>query len=130
MSMFYGAKILIVEDEPLIALSLEDYLKDNGALEVQIATTYAAAQALISLPWADFAIVDIILVDGSGYDLADSLTNQNVPFIFSTGCLEAEIPERHRHRRVCSKPVNYCDLASAIKEELGGIGRVAHMLEI
>lgn len=81
-----GLRILIVEDEFLVAMEMETYLNHAGHEAVGMAATLeeAVAQARKTLP--DFALVDIGLAQGSsGLDVASELRKMGIPCLFVSG---------------------------------------------
>jgi CheY-like chemotaxis protein len=98
-------RILVVEDEGLVALMLEDMLEDMG-YEV----AYSAASVTQALAWiegggvADLALLDINLGGESVFPVADALKARGVPFAFSTGYGEAHDP-RFRETPLLGKPI-------------------------
>jgi DNA-binding response OmpR family regulator len=79
------ARILIVEDEPLIALSLEDVLVDAGFQIAGVAGKLAKALALIESGACDAAIVDANLAGVSASPVAIALAARGIPFIVMSG---------------------------------------------
>ena len=98
-------RILIVEDEPLIAMMLEDFLE---TLDRQIAGTVdTVADALARLADGGFdgAILDVNLRGGETcWPFADALAEAGIPFVLATGGGGDMIADGHRHRPVLSKP--------------------------
>jgi CheY-like chemotaxis protein len=98
-------RILIVEDEPLIAMMLEDFL---DALDHRVAGTadnVAAALDLIGQGCCDGAIIDVNLRAGeTSWPIADRLAEAGIPFVIATGGGGETIAEAHRGRPVLSKP--------------------------
>ena len=83
-------RILIVEDEPLIAMMLEDFLDALGRTHVATCEGVAAALAAIEAERPDAAILDINLSGGEkSWPVADALAAQGIPFVLSTGGDEA-----------------------------------------
>ena len=98
-------RILIVEDEPLIAMMLEDFL---DALDMPLAGTadsVASALPLIAAVEIDAAIVDVNLRGGETcWPIADALAAADVPFVLATGGGGDTIAAAHRARPVLAKP--------------------------
>ena len=87
---------MIVEDEALIAYSLEDSLRDLGLGVAGPFVSCAEALAyLATSPLPDLAIVDAILRDGTCLELARELTSRRVPFLIYSGrdAFEEQPPE-------------------------------------
>jgi CheY-like chemotaxis protein len=83
--MLTGKRILIVEDEPIVAMMLEDLLEDLGAVTVGPASTVGEASSLIDGQMLNGAILDINLGAERSHAIAVRLRNLGVPFIFATG---------------------------------------------
>jgi CheY-like chemotaxis protein len=101
-----GRRVLVVEDQFLLADLAEDILKEAGAAEVRIAADMKQALEMIErAPPIDVAAVDINLGGQSGYRLAEILLARGIPFIFVTGYGRDEnLPEPLRRAPVLSKP--------------------------
>ncbi|MDS7594654.1 response regulator [Agrobacterium tumefaciens] len=86
-------KILIVEDEALLAMELESEVEDAGHEIVGVAADSKQALSLIEKTSPQFAFVDIQLLDGpSGIDVGRHLASRSVPYVFVSGNLK-RIPE-------------------------------------
>jgi DNA-binding NtrC family response regulator len=83
--MWRMARILIVEDEPLIALMLEDWLVDLGHAPVGPAAAVNEALVIVSREKLDGAIVDFHLRQETAELVAQALEDKNVPFVFASG---------------------------------------------
>ncbi|RUO98465.1 MAG: GAF domain-containing protein [Hyphomicrobium sp.] len=86
-----GLRILLVEDQLLIALEAEDILLRHGAHSVS--PTASSADALLLLDALDFdcAVLDVNLGDGTSLPVAEELTRRRIPYVFATGYGEAEL---------------------------------------
>jgi len=79
-------RILIVEDEPLIAMMLEDFLEALGKAHVATCDTVDSALAAIEAERPEAAILDINLCGGEkAWPVADALAAKQIPFILSSG---------------------------------------------
>ncbi|RYY25115.1 MAG: response regulator [Sphingomonadales bacterium] len=97
--------ILIVEDEPLIAMMLEDFLDALDYAVAGTADTVAGALELIGEGAVDAAILDVNLRAGEqSWPIADKLAEVGIPFVIATGGGGDSIVESHRARPVLSKP--------------------------
>jgi DNA-binding response OmpR family regulator len=74
----------VVEDEAVEALMLEDLLAQVGCVVIGPAATAESALSLIEQEAIDCAILDVKLVDGQVFPVADALTARGVPFVFAT----------------------------------------------
>lgn len=81
-----GLRALILEDEVLIALDLEEILRDLGAAEVSVARSLDDADADAAF---DFAILDLMLGGRSTVEFASVLFARGIPFVFATGRSDA-----------------------------------------
>lgn len=97
--------ILIVEDEPLIAMMLEDFLDALNKRVAGVADTIATALELVGKGGIDGAILDVNLRSGElSWPVADALAASGIPFLLATGGSGDTIAERHRGRPVLPKP--------------------------
>jgi CheY-like chemotaxis protein len=78
-------KVLIVEDEPLVALLLEEMLQELGFSHTNAVTTLPEAVRYVSDQELSFAILDINLHGKETYPVADILRQRSIPFAFASG---------------------------------------------
>ena len=98
-------RVLVVEDEALIALDIEIMLQSLGCVVVGPAATVAEAlRVLVAEDAPDAAILDVNLGHEQVFPVADRLVECQVPFVFLTGYSPDILPSRHRARPVESKP--------------------------
>lgn len=110
-------KLLIVEDEYLIADQVAKFFAERGAEVIGFAPTARKAQEIIgrSDPF-DVAILDVKLVDGDVSTIADLVRNAGAKLVFYTGTDLQKLPERFRKATVVAKPADVAVLyASTIK---------------
>ena len=98
-----SVRILICEDNPLIALDLQAIVESEGHEVVDVCDSAAAARVAMAAP-LDFALLDIDLVDGKSFCVAEALSARGVPFAFVSATRPAELPERLRGARFVGKP--------------------------
>lgn len=99
------ARILVVEDEPLIAMMLEDFLDLLGRTVTGTADSVASAIAAVEKGGIDAAILDVHLRAGEkSWPVADKLAAAGIPFVLATGGSGDMIESAHRDRPVLSKP--------------------------
>ncbi|GGD92279.1 response regulator [Tsuneonella deserti] len=79
-----GKTILVLEDEPIIAMALEDHLDIAGAIPVVAATLAQAHEALAEQP-LDAAILDVNVHGEKSFPVAESLNSKGIPFVFASG---------------------------------------------
>ena len=108
-----GLRVLIVEDEFLLAMSLEDDLVAAGCAPVGPFSSLASAIEAARREQFDLAILDVNLNGEPIYPLADELLSRRKPFVLVTGYGAANLPERFRDLPRLPKPY---DLANLIRE--------------
>ncbi|MEZ0497745.1 response regulator [Sphingomonas sp. IW22] len=101
--MTEAKRILIVEDEPLIAMMLEDFLDALGKEVAGTAETVASALDRVAAGGIDAAILDVNLRGGEkSWPVADALAAADIPFVLATGG-DTVAPD-HSSRPVLAKP--------------------------
>jgi DNA-binding response OmpR family regulator len=104
MANFNVFKILIVEDEPMLAYSLEENLIESGFEIVGIAYKVDDALNIIKNTVVDAAILDVNLHGSSAYPVALSLTTHSIPFIIVSGYSSDQIKEEFPTAIFIQKP--------------------------
>ncbi len=112
-------KVLIVEDDCLIAWELEAILSDAGYEVVGPVGDVPGALAVISGGALDGALLDVNLGDHSVAPAADALSTAQVPFVFVTGHSEEKLPPQHRARPVVAKPFEPSALLDVLTRAIG-----------
>jgi CheY-like chemotaxis protein len=107
-------RILIVEDEMLVAMNIEDMLLDLGHEVAGIAGRLAPALTLAADAEIDAAILDVNLAGEQSFPIADLLDTRGIPFLFATGYGLGGIQDRYRSRVVLQKPFRQADLGAAL----------------
>ncbi|MBA3811206.1 MAG: response regulator [Caulobacteraceae bacterium] len=116
-----GARVLVVEDEAMIAMLVEDMLAGFGCAVVGPAHGLEDGLALArSETGIDAALLDVNLAGQPVFALADALRARGVPMIFSTGYGEDGLRNVDRGAPVLQKPFRAADLANALRQALGG----------
>jgi len=106
------ARVLIVEDEMLVAMLIEDVILDLGHEVVGPAMRLETALEAVETENLDFAILDINLAGKQSFPVADLLADRGIPFIFASGYGAAGLNERHRKAFVVQKPFAADQIAS------------------
>lgn len=99
------ARILLIEDESLIAMDMSDTLEDAGCVVVGIAATIAEAMRLIAQSEFDAALLDANLGGDPVDELAAALTRRGRPFAFVSGYGRDALPEAFRQAPLVNKPL-------------------------
>lgn len=108
-----GKRVLLLEDEVIVALAAEDMLLELGAEVVGPATTLAEGLALAARPGIDAAVLDVNMNGERSWDVALALRIRGVPFVFATGYAQIDIPDA-ADAPVVPKPYTPDDLARAL----------------
>src|SRR3954447_18366832 len=117
-------RILVVEDEALIAMDLERIVRNAGCEVLGPVGRAEEALRLAAEERLDAAILDIELADGDSFAVADALARRRGPSVFVTGSGAgalpgglpgpAALPERFRGRPLIQRPYNAAKLAAML----------------
>jgi CheY-like chemotaxis protein len=113
-----GTRVLIVEDEIIVALFLEDLLADFG-YEVAGVVSHLD-DAVAHAADYDLAVLDVHINGRPVFDFADTLAERGTPFVFATGYGARGIPDRHAGRPVVQKPFQPDELKWVLSQALEG----------
>ncbi|WP_246617967.1 HWE histidine kinase domain-containing protein [Rhizobium populisoli] len=114
-----GLRILLVEDQSLIAMDTEELLRSMGAADVVIAPDVEGALARIAREAPECAVLDLNLGSSSSEDVAVELERLKVPYVFATGYRDSvHIPDRFSGVPVVRKPVAETALADALSRAI------------
>ena len=103
--MLNRALILVVEDEPFIALDVALAIEDAGGIVAGPAASVVEALALIETLSIVAAILDVNLVNGDVTPVAERLINAGIPIILQTGIgLPSKLAARYPDLQACLKP--------------------------
>ena len=108
-------RILILEDEAIIAWDIEAELESRGVLIAGVAGHLAEATALIEAGGITVAILDINVGTANSYGIAQSCRERGIAVIFLTGDTGDQRPVDLSHFEVVAKPVNYNQLMDALR---------------
>jgi CheY-like chemotaxis protein len=109
-----GLRILLVEDEMMVAMLLEDMLSEFGHAVVGPVASLGKAVEMAQCEAVDLAILDVNLDGKEVYPVADALAARGIPFIFATGYGQGSLRAPYRDRVTLSKPFLMRDLLHAI----------------
>jgi CheY-like chemotaxis protein len=110
-----GRRILVVEDEHMVARSIVRLLKLCGVRVIGAAAPVEDALALLAdNERVDAALLDVNLRGISAHPVADALIARGVPFVFTTGYEMSVIPERYRDAAVVQKPFDPIEISKAL----------------
>lgn len=116
-----GLRLLVVEDEAMVAMLIEDMLCDLGCVVSGVAGTLSRGMALAKDESfaIDGAILDINLGGEKVYPVAEALSARRVPFIFSTGYGGAGVDKAFAHIPILAKPYDQQTLEQKLISVLG-----------
>jgi CheY-like chemotaxis protein len=116
----HARRILIVEDDPMVALDLEEIVLGlaEGQAQVALAASVREAQRALAGAAFDAALLDIDVLDGKTYELAAVLRDRGLPFAFVSGSRPEELPPALRAVPFVPKPYDPADIEHAFREKL------------
>jgi CheY-like chemotaxis protein len=107
-------RVLVVEDEYLVAMDMSAYLEAAGAHVVGPASNVSAALAALERTELDGAILDVNLRGEMAYPVADALAARGIPFVFTTGYDARSVPDRFAGVKRCEKPTSPEEISKAL----------------
>jgi CheY-like chemotaxis protein len=108
--------VLVVEDDPIIALDFEDTILGFGVKTVRAAASVTRALKMIDERAPDFVLLDVGLVREKSFAVAERLDALGIPFAFVTGYgAEVELPAAFMHKPRLPKPCAGDALAAVLK---------------
>jgi len=115
-----GRRVLIVEDESLVAMLLETILEDMGCTPVGPAANIddGLRLAMEETP-LDAALLDVNVAGRQVFPVAEALKARGVPFIFSTGYGESGLPDEWRGQPTIQKPFTEAAVRDALMAAVG-----------
>jgi CheY-like chemotaxis protein len=116
-----GCKILVVEDDYLVALAVASLLEQAGASVIGPVGSADEALSLVvdDSETIDAAILDVELGGQKSYAVADALARRNIRFVFATGYGEESIDQRYRRYPRCQKPFDASALLRVLRPAAG-----------
>jgi CheY-like chemotaxis protein len=115
--------VLIVEDDPIIALGLEDTIFGFGVKMVRTAASVARALDMIADRAPDFALLDVGLVREKSFAIAERLEALKIPFVFVTGYgADDGFPAAFASKPRLPKPCSTEALEAVLKRRPAGAG--------
>ena len=109
--------VLLVEDDPLIAMDSAETITGFGVTSVRTARNVAGALKLIAERAPDFVLLDVGLIREKSFAVAEQLKAQKIPFAFVTGYSgPARVPPAFKHYPVLSKPYLRDELLETLRK--------------
>ena len=106
-------RILILEDDPFIALDLQAIVEGQGHEIVGVFNSLAGAREHLGDGF-DFALLDIDVTDGKSFDLAAALLEMRIPFAFVSASRPSEVPKHLRNVSFIPKPFEEATIVRSI----------------
>lgn len=119
-----GLRILVVEDEPLVAMLIEDLLIELGCAVIGPASTTKRGLALAATG-LDAALLDVNLGSEQSYPVAEMLASAGIPFAFVTGYGSQGLSEPHVGRPTIQKPFTPASFGAQVANALFPRGRLS-----
>jgi CheY-like chemotaxis protein len=109
-----GRRILVVEDSPVVGPFTADLLGELGCEVVGPAPNMAAARELVEAGEFDAALIDIHIRGERVFPLCEMLEAQGVPFVFTSGYADRNMPEKWEDRPRVQKPYTLDEIDKAL----------------
>jgi len=122
-STLAGHRILVVEDEAIIAMLLEDIMEEIGCAIVGPVAKVAQALAALDAGPVDGAVLDVNLSGEWSYPIADALAARGVPYVFVTGYGQAGLAVDYQDHPVVQKPFTRTSIERGLE---GAMARVSN----
>jgi CheY-like chemotaxis protein len=116
MRTLAGLRVLVLEDNPLIATDLETLLREFGCEVIGPFRDPAGAVVAARTEKPQAAVLDITHNGDHTFEVADTLALSDVPFVFLSGPSRDILPERHRERPFVVKPYLVRTLRAALAD--------------
>lgn len=115
-----GRRVLIVEDESLVAMLLETILEDMGCIPVGPASNIDDGMAMATDGQdLDAALLDVNVAGRQVFPVAQALKDRGIPFVFSTGYGESGLPDEWRGQATLQKPFTEAAVRDALMKAMG-----------
>lgn len=114
-----GRRILVVEDESLVAMLLETILEDMGCTPVGPASNVDEGLVMATDEALDAALLDVNVAGRQVFPIATALKARGVPFVFSTGYGEGGLPDEWRGHATVQKPFTEAAIRQALMKIMG-----------
>ncbi len=118
MTELAGKRILVVEDEPIVAMAIEDILGDLGCEVAGSAHSLDQAMTFVEECSFDAAILDINLNGERSYPAARLLASKGIPFVFATGYVPETVEPDLAMAPMVEKPYKPAQIAEILRQIL------------
>lgn len=114
-----GLRVIVVEDETLLAMLLEDMLAELGCEVLWTAHRVGMALELMAQSAPDAAVLDVNIAGDPVYPVAQALVERDIPFVFATGYGTRGLDDSWRDRPIVQKPFQMEHLSRGLRAALG-----------
>jgi DNA-binding NtrC family response regulator len=114
-----GKRVLVVEDEMLVALLVEDVLSRAGCVVIGPFSRVPAALAAAKIETCDVALLDVNVANEKVFPVAYALEERGIPFLFVTGYGKEALPKDRPDWDACPKPFKPDQLAAHLARRVG-----------
>jgi len=109
-AVLQGVRVLVVEDEYLVAVLIEEILESAGCIVMGPIPRVPEALDAVDHDEYDAAVLDVNLAGERINPVADALSERNIPFMFVTGCGANALPSEYAERPHICKPFRMAEL--------------------
>jgi DNA-binding response OmpR family regulator len=118
-----SVRVLLVEDEAIVAIDIADQLTEAGFLVVGPAPSVAKALKLIEEVGCDVAVLDVNLRNETVEPVARELRSRSLPFLFLSAVSKDHLPPGFDEEMLLPKPARPAVLVAALQSSIGGSSR-------
>lgn len=118
MTVLGGKRVMVVEDELLVAMMIEDILLEQDCVVLGPYTNLADALNAASVETMDLAVLDVNLRGEKIYPVAKMLSDRTIPFLLLSGYGAHAVPSDQPSWRACAKPFTPEELTRMLCEQL------------
>jgi DNA-binding response OmpR family regulator len=111
-----GRRILVVEDDYLVASLIQDVLEAAGCVVSGPIPRLPQAVGVAEADTCDAAVLDVNLGGNQVFPVAEVLSRRQIPFVFVTGYGPATLPDEHHDRPMIRKPFRIDELLSVVAD--------------
>lgn len=122
-------RIMVAEDEPLIAIMLEEMLRELGWEVSGTAYTEPEAMAQLDICQPSLAILDINLGGNTSLDVAAKCVERGIPIVFTTGYTAQDLPPECVGSPILAKPYSMAELEACLERAGSGIRADGRIVE-
>lgn len=115
MQKLAGNRILVVEDEFLLAMDIESAIREAGGEVVGPVVSLEEAVATAEREELDAAVLDLNLRGEMSYPVAEVLDSRHIPFLFATGYSQGRLADPFQSRPCLRKPFTWSALTAALE---------------